>query len=49
MTAQELAINNSEELLEFFKDKWSKEEYEHQLLLQEIALQNKIIMENTDD
>lgn len=34
MTSQEQALKNSQELLEFFKDKWTEEQYQYQLKLQ---------------
>lgn len=34
MTSQEQALKNSQELLEFFKDKWTEEQYQYQHKLQ---------------
>lgn len=37
MSSLEQAIENGKELIEFFKDKWTTEEYEKQVKLQEIS------------
>lgn len=36
----ELAIENGRELIEFFKDRWSEEELDKQLKLQELSEYN---------
>lgn len=40
MCSLELANKNSKELIEHFKDKWSKEELDKQLKLQELSEYN---------
>jgi len=40
MSSLELSIKNGKELIEFFKDKWTKEELDKQLKLQELAEYN---------
>jgi len=40
MSSLELSIKNGKELIEFFKDKWSKEELDKQLRLQELSEYN---------
>lgn len=45
----EKAIENGKELIEFFKDKWTKEEYEKQMKLQELSEYNLSLWENDND
>lgn len=45
----EQAIENGKELIEFFKDKWSKEEYEKQVKLQELSEYNLSLWENDNE
>ena len=45
----EQAIENGKELIEFFKDKWTKEEYEKQVKLQELSEYNLSLWENDND
>lgn len=40
MSSLELSIKNGKELIEFFKDKWAKEELDKQLRLQELSEYN---------
>jgi len=49
MSSLEQAIENGKELIEFFKDKWTKEEYEKQVKLQELSEYNLSLWENDDD
>lgn len=42
----EIAIENAEELLEYFKDKWSKEQLDKQLYLQELSKYNLSLWED---
>lgn len=42
----ELSIENSKELIEYFKDKWTEEELNRQLLFLEQAKYNLNILEN---
>lgn len=45
----EKSIENGKELIEFFKDKWTKEEYEKQMKLQELSEYNLSLWENDND
>lgn len=45
----EQAIENGKELIEFFKDKWTKEEYEKQVKLQELSEYNLSLWVNDND
>lgn len=45
----EQAIENGKELIEFFKDKWTPEEYEKQVKLQELSEYNLSMWENDND
>lgn len=49
MSSLEQAIENGKELIEFFKDKWTKEEYEKQIKLQEFSEYNLSLWENDND
>lgn len=49
MSSLEQAIENGKELIEFFKDKWSKEEYEKQVKLQELSEYNLSLWENDNE
>lgn len=49
MSSLEQAIENGKELIEFFKDKWTKEEYEKQIKLQDISEYNLSLWENDND
>lgn len=49
MSSLEQAIENGKELIEFFKDKWTKEEYEKQVKLQELSEYNLSLWENDND
>lgn len=40
LTPQELATENSKELTEFFRDRWTKEQYEKFVKLDELAEYN---------
>lgn len=40
MSSLELSIKNGKELIEFFKDKWTEEELNKQLYLQELSEYN---------
>ena len=42
----ELAIENGRELIKFFKDKWTKEELDKQLKLQELSEYNLSLWED---
>lgn len=42
----EIAIENGRELIEFFKDKWTKEELDKQLKLQELSEYNLSLWED---
>lgn len=42
----EIAIENGRELIEFFKDKWTKEELDKQLRLQELSEYNLSLWED---
>lgn len=42
----ELAIENGRELIEFFKDRWSEEELDKQLKLQELSEYNLSLWED---
>lgn len=44
----EQAIENSKELIEFFKDKWTEEELNRQILFLEAAKVNLSIWENEE-
>lgn len=43
----EIAIENGRELIEFFKDKWTKEELDKQLYLQELSEYNLSLWEES--
>ena len=45
----EKSIENGKELIEFFKDKWTKEEYEKQVKLQELSEYNLSLWENDNE
>lgn len=45
----EQAIENGKELIEIFKDKWTKEEYEKQVKLQELSEYNLSLWENDNE
>ena len=45
MNSLELSIENGRELIEFFKDKWTKEELDKQLYLQELSEYNLSLFE----
>ena len=45
----EKAIENGKELIEFFKDKWTKEEYEKQVKLQELSEYNLSLWDDKND
>ena len=45
----EKSIENGKELREFFKDKWTKEEYEKQVKLQELSEYNLSLWENDNE
>ena len=47
MSSLEQAIENGKELNEFFKDKWTKEEYEKQVKLLEISEYNLSLWEDS--
>ena len=49
MSSLEQAIENGKELIEFFKDKWTKEEYEKQVKLQELSEYNLSLWEDFDE
>lgn len=49
MSSLEQAIKNGKELIEFFKDKWTKEEYEKQVKLQELSEYNLSLWVNDND
>lgn len=49
MSSLEQAIENGKELIEFFKDKWTKEEYEKQVKLQELSEYNLSLWENDNE
>lgn len=49
MSSLEQAIENGKELIEFFKDKWTKEEYEKQMKLQELSEYNLSLWVNDND
>ena len=49
MSSLEQAIENGKELIEFFKDKWTKEEYEKQIKLQELSEYNLSLWVNDND
>ncbi len=49
MSSLEQAIENGKELIEFFKDKWTKEEYEKQVKLQELSEYNLSLWVNDND
>lgn len=49
MSSLEQAIENGKELIEFFKDKWTPEEYEKQIKLQELSEYNLSLWENDND
>lgn len=40
MTSQEMATKNSKELTEFFKDRWTEEQYDKYVKLDELAEYN---------
>lgn len=44
----EIAIENGEELIEYFKDKWSKEQLDKQLYLQELSKYNLSLWEDNN-
>ena len=46
MSSLELANKNSKELIEHFKDRWSKEELDKQLKLQELTEYNLKLWED---
>lgn len=49
MSSLELSIKNSEELIDFFKDKWSEEELDKQRRLQELSEYNLSLWEDNND
>ena len=49
MSSLEQAIENGKELIEFFKDKWTKEEYEKQVKLQELSEYNLSLWEKDNE
>lgn len=49
MSSLEQAIENGKELIEFFKYKWTKEEYEKQIKLQELSEYNLSLWVNDND
>lgn len=44
-----ITIENGRELIEFFKDKWTKEELDKQLKLQELSEYNLSLWEDNND
>lgn len=44
----EIAIENGEELIEFFKDKWTKEQLDKQLYLQDLSKYNLSLWEDNN-
>lgn len=44
----EIAIENGEELIEYFKDKWTKEQLDKQLYLQELSKYNLSLWEDME-
>lgn len=44
----EIAIENGEELIEYFKDKWDEETLKKQLYLQELSKYNLSLWENNN-
>ena len=48
MSSLELSIKNGKELIEFFKDRWSKEELNKQLRLQELSEYNLSLWEEDE-
>lgn len=46
MTPQEMATKNSKELTEFFRDRWTKEQYDKYVKLDELAEYNMEINRN---
>ena len=44
----EIAIENGEELIEYFKDKWTKEQLDKQLYLQELSEYNLRLWEDNN-
>lgn len=44
----EIAIENGEELIEYFKDKWTKEQLDKQLYLQELSKYNLSLWEDNN-
>lgn len=49
MNSLELSIKNSEELIEFFKDKWDKETLKKQRELLELAKYNLSLWDDMED
>lgn len=49
MSSLEQAIENEKELIEFFKDKWTKEEYEKQVKFLELSKYNLSLWENDNE
>lgn len=49
MSSLEQAIKNGKELIEFFKYKWTLEELEKQIKLQELSEYNLSLWENEND
>lgn len=45
----EIAIENGEELIEYFKDKWDEETLKKQLYLQELSKYNLSLWEDNND
>lgn len=44
----EIAIENGEELIEYFKDKWTKEQLDKQLYLQDLSKYNLSLWEDNN-
>lgn len=49
MSSLEQAIENEKEMIEFFKDKWSTEEYEKHVKFLELSKYNLSLWENDDE
>lgn len=49
MSSLEQAIENEKEMIEFFKDKWTKEEYEKHIKFLELSEYNLSLWENDND
>lgn len=49
MSSLEQAIENEKEMIEFFKDKWTKEEYEKHIKFLELSEYNLYLWENNSD